>query len=87
MSGVSSGKSITAKQFLTWKFIADSSAEMWLAFLVSTSILMTGCGSGGSSASAPSSPTPTITAVSVSCTPASVQTGQTSQCSVTVSVT
>jgi hypothetical protein len=45
-----------------------------------------GCGGGGGS-NTPPPQSPTITSVTVSCTPTSVQTGQTSQCSATVSGT
>jgi len=47
----------------------------------------TGCGGGGGGGSTPPPQNPTITSVSVSCTPASVQTGQASQCTATVSGT
>ena len=45
------------------------------------------CGGGGGGSTAPPPPSATITSVSISCTSASVQTGQTSQCSAKVSGT
>ena len=55
-------------------------------FVLITSVFQSACGGGGGS-SAPPPPAPTITSVSVSCNGASVQTGQTSQCTATVSGT
>src|SRR3974390_1359362 len=54
----------------------------FLALLLSLAVLLgvTACGGGGSS-------TGTITAVTISCSPASVQSGQTSQCTATVTGT
>ncbi len=49
-------------------------------------LLLAGCGSGGAGGGN-STPTAAITSVAVSCTPASLQTGQTSQCSATVTGT
>lgn len=49
-------------------------------------VLLAGCGSGGTGGGN-STPTTAITSVAVSCTPASIQTGQTSQCSATVTGT
>ncbi len=49
-------------------------------------LLLAGCGSGGAGGGN-STPTAAITSVTVSCTPASIQTGQTSQCSATVTGT
>lgn len=49
------------------------------------SLCAAGCGGGGGGGTTTESPT--ITSVSVSCTSASIQTGQTSQCSATVSGT
>ena len=49
-------------------------------------VLLVGCGSGGTGGGN-STPTAAITSVAVSCTPASIQTGQTSQCSATVTGT
>lgn len=46
-----------------------------------------GCGGGGGGGGTSPPPNPTITAVSVSCTAASIQVGQTDQCSATVSGT
>ena len=54
-------------------------------FCLGTSCFV-GCGGGGGS-STPPPPSPTITSVSVTCASSSVQTGQTSQCSATVSGT
>ena len=54
-----------------------------LVFVLITSVFQSACGGGGSSAVSP----PTITSVSVSCSPTSVQTGQTSQCTATVTGT
>ncbi len=48
-------------------------------------LLLSGCGSGGAGGDS-STPTTTITSMNVSCTPASIQTGQTSQCSATAHV-
>ena len=56
-----------------------------LAALAASSLLA-GCGGGGGNGGGSSSP-PTISFVSVSCVPTSVQTGQTSQCSTTVTGT
>ena len=58
---------------------------VWLAVIVSLSSLIAGCGGGSGSSFV--APTSTITSVTVSCTPASIQTNQTSQCSATVSGT
>ena len=55
-------------------------------FVLITSVFQSACGGGGSNAT--STPVSTITAVtSVSCNPTSVQTGQTSQCTATVTGT
>jgi hypothetical protein len=53
---------------------------------LSTLAFLAGCGGGGGSSSTPPS-SPTITSVTASCTPASVQTGKTSQCTATVTGT
>lgn len=55
-------------------------------FLLGT-LCFTGCSGGSGSNNTPTAPVPTITSVSVSCAAASLQTGQTSQCSATVSGT
>ena len=56
-------------------------------FVLITSVFQSACGGGGGGSSAASTPASTITSVSVSCSPASVQTGQTSQCTGAVSGT
>ena len=48
-------------------------------------LLMSSCGGGGGVSNSP--PTPTITSVSVTCSPTSIQTAQTSQCTATVTGT
>lgn len=50
------------------------------------SLCVAGCGGGGGGGGSTST-SPTITSISVSCTAANIQTGQTSQCSATVSGT
>jgi streptogramin lyase len=55
------------------------------SLLTVSCFVLVACGGGGGSSTTPSQPT--ITAVNVSCTPASIQTGQTSKCSATVSGT
>jgi hypothetical protein len=60
--------------------------------IVAVPLLLTGCGGGstmlsGNVTPTPSAPSPTITSVSVACTPSSIQTGQTSPCSASVSGT
>ena len=57
-----------------------------LALSLLGSLCVAGCG-GSSSGGSTTTASPTITSVSVSCTPTSIQTGQTSQCSATVSGT
>ena len=58
--------------------------KILFAFISLGSLCVTGCG-GGSSSTSPEPPT--IASVNASCTPASIQTGQTSQCSATVTGT
>ena len=60
-------------------------ALLALSFL--GSLCVVGCGGSGSGGGSTPPQNPTVTAVSVSCTPTSIQTGQTSQCSATVSGT
>jgi len=57
-----------------------------LAFSILGSLCIAGCGGGGGNQNTPQV-SPTITSVSIACTPASILTGQTSQCSATVSGT
>jgi hypothetical protein len=57
-----------------------------LALSLLGSLCVAGCG-GSSSGGSTTTASPTITSVSVSCNPTSIQTGQTSQCSATVSGT
>ena len=56
------------------------------SFLLTTTLFLATCGGGGGGGGSPSL-APTITSVSVTCNPASVQTGQTSQCTATVTGT
>ena len=58
-----------------------------LALSLLSSLCVTGCGGSSGGGGSTTTASPTITSVSVSCTPASIQTGQTSQCSATVSGT
>ncbi len=64
---------------------ANKDLRLLCALLLSVPLLFTSACGGGGGSTPPVSPT--ITSVSVSCTPTSVQTGQTSQCSATVSGT
>lgn len=77
----------TRKHFVDEGSFTDFWAEIRFVFLIGASLCITGCGSNGGSASAPTSPAPTITSVSVTCALSTVPTGQTSQCSGTVSGT
>jgi subtilisin family serine protease len=63
------------------KIIPGTAALVLLSWLV----LLSGCGGGGGGGNTP--PAPTITSVTVTCNPTSVQTGQTSQCTATVTGT
>jgi hypothetical protein len=70
-------------------FAAFSSTSKRFLILVAVLILLfcCGCGGGGGSSGGGGgggNPVPTITSVTVSCSPASVQTGQTSQCTANV---
>jgi hypothetical protein len=63
------------------------SARFLLALSFVGSLCVAGCGGGGGGGGSTPPVSPTITSVSVSCTPTSVQTGQTSQCSAAVTGT
>lgn len=58
-----------------------------LAFISLGAVCFVGCGGGGGNGSTPPPQSPTIRSVSANCTAASLQTGQTTQCSAAVSGT
>jgi len=61
--------------------------KMALAFAIAAIVILSvGCGGGGGS-STQQQQTPTVTSVTVTCSPASIQTGQTSQCTAAVTGT
>jgi uncharacterized protein (TIGR03437 family) len=60
--------------------------QISMLVLAAATIAFTSCGGGSGGSTAPPQ-SPTITSVAASCTPASVQVGETSQCSATVSGT
>lgn len=67
---------------------ANKDLGLLYALLLSVPLLFaSACGGGGGGTGGGGSTSPTITSVTVSCTPTSVQTGQTSQCSATVTGT
>ena len=57
------------------------------SFLLTATLFLAACGGGGGGNSVSNPPPPTITSVSVTCNPTSVQIGQTSQCTATVTGT
>lgn len=62
---------------------SSSSPFVWILGIITYVLFVTGCGGSSGSNGGNTSP-PTITSVTASCTPTSVITGQTSQCSATV---
>jgi len=74
--------------FQSCRTLPNKSLHFVYVLLLTAPLLFTNaCGGGGSNSGGGGGSSPTITSVSVSCTPTSVQTGQTSQCSAVVSGT
>ena len=71
----------------SWGFTRTSGRFTRFAIIPVLLSLVAGCGGGGSSSGGGGGSSPTITLVSVSCAPTSIQIGQTSPCTVTVTGT
>src|SRR5208337_3086138 len=61
--------------------------KLAILLAIGSVVLMTACGGGGGSSSAGGGNTSTITSVTASCSPSTVTSGQTSQCSAAVAGT